>query len=261
MLLQDALAGRVALVTGAASGIGLAAARLLGSHGAAIYAADLAEPDTAGEMATDAPNADSTYLALDVRSEAAWERAIDQVRGDNRRLDILVHAAGVSSASPLPDTSYEEWRRVLSTNLDGTFLAIRHGLRAMRATGGAIVIVGSASGIRPSAGAAAYSTSKAAVSMLVRVAAKECRQNQLPIRINAVSPGGVKTPLWETMPFFRSLVKEHGSPERAFAALEAEAGGRFLDPEEVAQAILFLVSDASSGVTGVDLTVDDGYVL
>lgn len=261
MVAQDALSGRVALVTGAASGIGLATARLLGSHGAAVYSADLAEPDTERQLATDPPLADCKYLALDVRSEAAWERAIEQVLRDNQRLDILVHAAGVSSASPLPDTSFDEWRRVLSTNLDGTFLAIRHGLGALRARGGSIVIVGSASGIRPSAGAAAYSTSKAAISMLVKVAAKECRENQLPIRINTVSPGGVRTPLWETMPFFQDLVRQHGSPEEAFAALEAEAGSRFLDPEEVAQSVLFLVSDASSGVTGVELVVDDGFVL
>jgi NAD(P)-dependent dehydrogenase (short-subunit alcohol dehydrogenase family) len=261
MLAKDDLSGRVALVTGAASGIGLATARLLGAHGAAIYAADLAEPGTEEPPAIDLPQANCTYLALDVRSEAAWERAIDRVLQDHRRLDILVHSAGVSSASPLPDTSFDEWRRVLSTNLDGTFLAVRHGLRALRATGGAIVIVGSASGIRPSAGAAAYSTSKAAVSMLVKVAAKECRENQLPIRINTVSPGGVKTPLWETMPFFQDLVRRRGSPDEAFAALEADAGGRFLDPEEVAESVLFLVSDASSGITGVELPVDDGYVL
>lgn len=257
---QDALSGRVALVTGAASGIGLATARLLRSHGAMIYAADLAEPDTDGQT-THTTHDDYARLALDVRSEVAWARAIDRVLQDSGRLDILVHAAGVSSASPLPETSFDEWRRVLSTNLDGTFLAIRHGLRALRPTGGAIVIVGSASGIRPSAGAAAYSTSKAAVSMLVRVAAKECRENQVPIRINTVSPGGVRTPLWETMPFFQNLVRLHGSPDEAFAALEAESGSRFLDPEEVAQSILFLASDASSGVTGVDLAVDDGYVL
>jgi NAD(P)-dependent dehydrogenase (short-subunit alcohol dehydrogenase family) len=260
MLPQDALSGRVALVTGAASGIGLATARLLRSHGASIYAADLTESDAEGRT-PHPPLPDCTKLTLDVRSEAAWERAINRVLQDSGRLDILVHGAGVSSASPLPETSFDEWRRVLSTNLDGTFLAIRHGLRALGASGGTIVIVGSASGIRPSAGAAAYSTSKAAVSMLVRVAAKECRENQLPIRINTVSPGGVRTPLWETMPFFQELVRKHGSPDEAFAVLEAEGGSRFLDPEEVAQSILFLVSDASSGVTGVDLAIDDGYVL
>lgn len=97
--------------------------------------------------------------------------------------------------------------------------------------------------------------------MLVRSAPKECRENQLPMRINAVSPGGVRTPLWETMPFFQDLVQQHGSPDEAFAVLEAEGGGRFLEPEEVAQSVLFLVSDVSSHVTGVELAVDVGYVL
>ncbi|NIQ81710.1 MAG: SDR family NAD(P)-dependent oxidoreductase, partial [Anaerolineae bacterium] len=105
------------------------------------------------------------------------------------------------------------WRRVLATNLDGTFLAIKHGVRAMRDAGGAIVVVGSASGIRPAAGATAYSTSKAAVSMLVRAAAKECREGKLPIRINVVSPAGVRTPMWRAMPFFQDLIRQHGSED------------------------------------------------
>jgi len=257
MSAQSSLSGRVALVTGAASGIGLATVRLLGSHGAVIYATDVSEPNPA-ERPTEA---DWTSLALDVRSETAWERAMDSVLEERGRLDILVHAAGVSSASSLPETPFDEWRRVLSTNLDGTFLAIKHGIRALRDSGGAIVVLGSASGIRPSAGAAAYSTSKAAVSMLVRAAAKECREGQLPIRINVLSPGGVKTPLWETMSFFQDLVQQHGSTDEAFALLEAEGGGRFMAPEEVAESVLFLVSDASLHVTGVELAVDDGYVL
>lgn len=133
MLAQNSVCGRVALVTGAASGIGLATARLLKSHGAVIYAADVTELDVDGQSATGATHTDWTNLSLDVRSEAAWERAIDRVLHESGRLDILVHAAGVSSASPLPETSFDEWRRVLSTNLDGTFLAIRHGLRALPA--------------------------------------------------------------------------------------------------------------------------------
>lgn len=261
MIAQNILSGRVALVTGGASGIGLATARLLRSHGAVVYASDLSECDVEEGIPTGANRADWTTLTLDVRSEAAWERAMNVVRRESGRLDILVHAAGVSSASPLPETSFDEWRRVLSTNLDGTFLAIRHGLRALHASGGAIVVVGSASGIRPSAGAAAYSTSKAAVAMLVKAAAKECRHNQLPIRINTVSPGGVRTPLWETMPFFQDLLRQHGSPDEAFAVLEAEGGGRFVEPEVIAQSVLFLVSDASSHITGVELAVDGGYIL
>jgi NAD(P)-dependent dehydrogenase (short-subunit alcohol dehydrogenase family) len=253
----NGLSGRIALVTGAASGIGLATALLLESHGVVIYATDLIEPGL-----TERPHdAEWTNMVLDVRSETAWEEAMDVVIEERGRLDVLVHAAGVSSASPIPETPFDEWRRILSTNLDGTFLAIKHGIRALGDSGGAIVVLGSASGIRPSAGAAAYSTSKAAVTMLVRAAAKECREGQLPIRINVVSPAGVKTPLWETMPFFQELVRRHGSAEEAFSAMEAEGGGCFMDPEEVAESVLFLVSDASRHVTGVELLIDDGYVL
>jgi NAD(P)-dependent dehydrogenase (short-subunit alcohol dehydrogenase family) len=97
--------------------------------------------------------------------------------------------------------------------------------------------------------------------MLANAAAKECRESSIPLRINTVSPGGVKTPLWRTMPFFQDLVALHGSEEAAFAAMEAHGGGRFAEAEQVAQAILFLVSDAASHVTGVELPIDDGYTL
>jgi NAD(P)-dependent dehydrogenase (short-subunit alcohol dehydrogenase family) len=200
-------------------------------------------------------------MRLDVREEADWETAVSTVLEREGRLDVLVHSAGIAAASPLADTTLVEWRRVLATNLDGSFLAIKHGIRAMKESGGAIVVIGSASGIRPSAGAAAYSTSKAAVSMLVRAAAKECRQEKLPIRINAVSPGGVKTPLWREMSFFSDLVELHGSEEAAFTAMETHGGDRFAEPEQVAESVLFLVSDAANHITGVELPLDDGYTL
>lgn len=247
------VSGRVTLVTGAASGIGRATAELLASRGAVVHRADL-EPTEGG-------------LLLDVRKEEDWEEAVEAILGEHGRLDILVHSAGISAASPLAETTLEAWRRVLATNLDGSFLAVKHGLRAMTADGreegdaGAIVLVGSASGIRPSAGAAAYSTSKAGVGMLVRAAAKECREAGLPVRINAVSPAGVKTPMWSTMPFFRDLVEEHGSEEAAFAALEEAGGDRFAGPGDIARIIAFLASDAAGEVNGAELPVDGGYTV
>ncbi|HSR14647.1 MAG TPA: SDR family oxidoreductase, partial [Gemmatimonadales bacterium] len=126
--------------------------------------------------------------------------------------------------------------------------------------GGAIVLVGSASGIRPAAGAAAYSASKAAAAMLARTAAKECREAGIPVRINVVSPGGVKTPLWRSVPFFQDTVERLGSEEAAFAAM-AGSGPPFATAEEVARVIAFLVSPAASQITGVELPVDGGYVL
>ena len=252
------LAGRVALVTGAASGIGAATARMLSAHGAVTYGADLSARDDVGAEPAELP---IIPIRLDVREEPDWERAIASVLEREGRLDILVHSAGIAAASPIADTTLAEWRRVLATNLDGSFLAIKHGVRAMREAGGAIAVIGSASGIRPSAGAAAYSTSKAAVGMLVRAAAKECREEGIPIRINAISPGGVKTPLWNAMPFFADLVEVHGSEEAAFAAMESHGGDRFASPEQVAEGVLFLVSDAASHITGVELPIDDGYTL
>lgn len=254
------LAGRTALVTGAGSGIGAATARRLAAEGASVWCADLDELAARKVARAISPEGQARAVALDVRLEEAWSAAAAKLGGEPGRLDILVHAAGISAASALHETDLAEWRRVLATNLDGAFLAVRHGMRAMESHGGAIVLLGSASGIRPAPGAAAYSTSKAALRMLVQAAARECAQRGLQIRLNLVSPAGVKTPMWSTMPFFQELVRQHGSDEAAFAAL-ASPGGRFAEPEEIAEAILFLVSDAAAHITGVELPVDGGFVL
>lgn len=238
--------GKVALVTGAASGIGAATAALLRDRGASVIATDRT-------LSGDAH--------LDVTVEPDWEAQLASILSRHGRLDILVHAAGISAGSLLAETPLEEWRRILGVNLDGAFLAVKHGLRAMRAGGGAIVLVGSASGVRPAAGAAAYSTSKAGLAMLMRTAAKEARDQHPLVRVNAVSPAGVKTPLWSAMPFFKELVRTTGSEDAAYAAMTAQGGGTFLEPFEVAEAICFLVSDAAAHITGVDLPVDSGYVL
>lgn len=258
--MADDFVGKVVLVTGAGSGIGAAAAEVLTRRGATVFRADLRfdrEGTTGGEAAAEAPGS----LRLDVRDERDWDEAVATILGSEGRLDALVHSAGISGASPLIETSLQEWRRVLETNLDGTFLAIRCGVRAMRERGGTIVALGSVSGIRPSAGAAAYNTSKAGVGMLVRSAAKECRELGIPVRVNVVSPAGVKTPLWRTMAFFRDLVDEHGSEQAAFVAMESHGGGRFAEPGEVAEVVAFLLSDAARHITGVELTVDGGYIL
>ncbi len=250
--------GKVALVTGAASGIGAAVAARLVALGAEVYCGDLNQPG-AEIVAGTRPNAHA--ILLDVREETAWASAMDSILTASRHLDVLVNCVGVSAASPLADTSLDEWRHVLATNLDGAFLATKHGIRAMQAAGGAIVHVGSASGIRPAAGAAAYSTSKAGLRMLVRTAAKECRDAGLAIRINLVSPAAVKTPMWRSMPFFRELVRKQGSEDAAYDSLAASGGGRFLEPDAVARVVCFLAGEQALHVTGVEVPVDDGFVL
>lgn len=254
---MNELAGKVALVAGAASGIGAAVAARLQTVGAQVYCADLNQHGA--EIIAESLNAHA--IALDAREEAAWTAAMETILANAGRLDILVNSVGVSAASPIADTSLAEWRHVLNTNLDGAFLATKHGIRAMRTTGGVMVHIGSASGIRASAGAAAYSTSKAGLRMLVRTAVKECRDAGLPIRINLVSPAGVKTPLWRSMPFFQELTRRLGSEEAAYASMTSSGGGRFIEPDAVARIVCFLVSDEAQHVTGVELPVDDGYVL
>jgi NAD(P)-dependent dehydrogenase (short-subunit alcohol dehydrogenase family) len=252
------LEGRSALVTGAASGIGAAVARRLHAAGAVIYCADI---DASGAAATARQLDGATALPLDVREERDWAAAVGAVLDASGRLDVLVNCAGVSAGSPLAETTIEEWRRVLAINLDGAFLGTKQAIAAMRSSGGAIVHIGSASGIRPAAGAAAYSTSKAGLGMLVRTAAKECRRDELPIRINLVSPAGVKTPMWRSMPFFQDLMRTTGSEESAFEALASAGGGPFVEPDEVAHVVCFLISDAARHITGAEVPVDNGFVL
>jgi NAD(P)-dependent dehydrogenase (short-subunit alcohol dehydrogenase family) len=256
-------AGRIALVTGAASGIGREAARRLAAEGASVCCADVNEAgseQTAGLIAQIGRPASSHRL--DVAVEAEWEAIVQRILGAHARLDVLVNCAGVSAGAPLAEMAYADWRRVLSVNLDGAFLATKHGIQAMRTNGGSIVHVSSASGIKAAAGACAYSASKAGLCMLSRAAAKECCDKNISVRVNTVCPGGVKTSMWTTMAFFRELVQKVGSEEAAFESLaEGVPGGRFAEPADIVHAILFLASDEARFVTGADLIVDGGYVL
>jgi NAD(P)-dependent dehydrogenase (short-subunit alcohol dehydrogenase family) len=173
---------------------------------------------------------------------------------------VLVNNAGISSASPLAETSLAEFRRVMSVNVDSVFLGTRQAMHVMgrAGSGGSIVNVASASARKASAGAAAYCTSKAAVVMLTKVAALEGAASG--IRVNAVLPAGVETSLWEKMPFFEGLVREYGGVREAYAVLaQASPLKRFATPREVAAAILMLASDEASYMTGAEILVDGGY--
>jgi NAD(P)-dependent dehydrogenase (short-subunit alcohol dehydrogenase family) len=254
--------GEVALVTGAGSGIGRATAAVLASEGATALVADLnqqAAHAVAAEIASAGGKAEP--LSLDVTDEAAWKAATERALAVHGRLDVLVNSAGVPSGGMVAETSLEEWRRVLAVNLDGVFLGMKYGIRAMRAgKGGSIVNVASVSGIKAFAGAAAYGAGKAAVRLLSKVAAIECQDAGNGVRVNVVTPGGVKTPMWQAMDFFRALAAERGGTEEAFAALAGSVPSQqFFSAEEVARTVLYLASDESSHLSGVEVVMDRGH--
>jgi len=245
-----------ALITGAASGIGLATARMLADAGARLVLVDC-NGQGLEKVRSELSGATAAIHVGDVADEALWEAAA----ADLANLDFAVVNAGVAGAGAIPDFAFAEWRRILSTNLDGAFLTLRAAMRAMSAGGGSIVITSSISGIKAEPGVAAYGASKAALIHLARVAAKEGAATG--IRVNAIAPGGVETPVWRDMPFFNDLVTEKGSEEEAFRAMGATGTplGRFARPEEVAAQILFLLSDAAATINGATLTSDGGYGL
>jgi NAD(P)-dependent dehydrogenase (short-subunit alcohol dehydrogenase family) len=258
------LEGRVALVTGAASGIGWATAARLADDGARVLltdrdAARLDEARATLEAQDAARSARLLSHPLDVTSEDDWTAAVAVALERCGRLDVLVNNAGVAASAPLAETTLAAWRQLMAVNLEGVFLGLRAAADALaRDGGGAVVNVASASGHRALAGAAAYCTSKAALLMLTRAAALELAPRG--VRVNSVSPAGVATPLWTTQAWWPKHVERAGSESAAYAALSADTPlKRFAQPSEVAELIAWLASDAGAYVTGSDFAIDGGY--
>jgi NAD(P)-dependent dehydrogenase (short-subunit alcohol dehydrogenase family) len=245
--------GRTALVTGAASGIGAATAAWLAQHGAGRLL--LVDLDEAGLATLDLP-CEASAFAGDVGDPALWER----IEAEAGALDHAVINAGIGAGGAIAELSLEDWRRVLSVNLDGAFLSLRTALRLMR-DGGSVVLTASVSGFKAEPNTAAYGASKAAVIQLARVAAKESAPRG--IRVNAIAPGGVDTPIWDELDFFKGLVAQAGSRAAAIDAMAKMATplGRYAAAEEIAGQIGFLLSDMACTMTGTVLVSDGGYTL
>jgi NAD(P)-dependent dehydrogenase (short-subunit alcohol dehydrogenase family) len=202
---------KIALVSGAGSGIGRATALLLAKEGATVIVADI-NPPAADTVVEEIRGAGGTaeVAELDVADESAWAAVIERTLTGHERLDVLVNNAGVSFAKPIAEMRLDEWRRVQAVNLDGVFLGTKHAINAMNGKGGSIVNVASVSGINPDPGASAYGASRAAIRLFAKLAAVECADAKTGIRVSVVTPRGVKTPMWQTMDFFKELVARHG---------------------------------------------------
>ena len=245
---------RVALVTGAASGIGAACARWLAGRGVGRLVLTDIDGDA---LAAFDPGCLVERLVGDIADPEFWTDAGPALDG----LQIAVLNAGVSSGGPIDALDFEEWRRVLRVNLDGAFLSLQAAMRAIEGAG-SIVLTASISGVKTEPGTAAYGASKAGVMQLARVAAKEGAARGL--RVNAIAPGGVDTPIWDQTQFFRDLVEQNGGDRQS--ALDAMAAmatplGRYATADEIAAQVGFLLSDAAATITGTVLASDGGYSL
>jgi len=258
------LAGKTAIITGAAAGIGEATARAMAREGAALVLTDL-NGEAAQRLAAElGPRA--IGLSQDVRSESDWQAVMDKTIATFGRPDILVNNAGIGPSKPLLDTTLGEFRAVTAINLDGVFLGCRFGAAAMRSTpeaprdtAASIINLSSILGIVGMAGTAAYSASKGGVRLLTKTVALEAAANGWMIRVNSVHPGFTWTPM------VQEAVNRIGGQTGAGADATREgiAGlhplGRMGLPEEIAAAILFLASDEASFITGSELVADGGY--
>jgi NAD(P)-dependent dehydrogenase (short-subunit alcohol dehydrogenase family) len=243
------LAGKSALITGAASGIGRATAALFHAEGAKVAATDRNE---AG-LAALGPDAD-LVLPQDVTDEARWREVVEAVVEKFGRLDILVNSAGIALKGNIETVTLDDWRKTHAVNVEGTFLGCREAIRAMKQTGGgSIVNLSSVAGIIGDAQSAAYCASKGAVRLLTKSAALHCGRAGYDIRLNSVHPSFADTAM------VQELIASSKNPERVREGLERAAPlGRLGRAEEIAAAILYLASDESSFTTGAEIVVDGG---
>ncbi len=242
---------KVAIVTGAASGIGRACARLLAREGARVVLAD--RDEARGRAAAAELGAPHLFQALDVIDEAGWAAVIGTTLSAFGRLDILVNAAGIGVMGDVETTTLADWRHVNAVNSDGTFLACRAAIAAMKPTGGgSIVNFSSVAGLIGDPDTAAYCASKGAVRMFTKSVALHCARRGYNIRCNSVHPSFIATPMVESMLAAMDDPKARSRLERA-APL-----GRLGDADDVAQLVLYLASDESRFTTGAELVIDGG---
>jgi NAD(P)-dependent dehydrogenase (short-subunit alcohol dehydrogenase family) len=246
---------KVALVTGAALGLGRAAALMLAAEGARVAVTDTKEEE--GAAVVDAimnAGGEAIFFKHDVSSAEDWSRVLASTVRRFGGLDILVNNAGVALSANVEATTLEQWRSLMAINLDGVFLGVRAAIGAMKDRGGSIINLSSIEGLIGDPNLAAYNASKGGVRLLTKSAALHCAKAGYRIRVNSIHPGYIWTPMVE------NYLKAQADPAAAKAFVEAlHPLGHLGEPDDIAYGVLYLASDESKFVTGTELVIDGGY--
>lgn len=257
---KNRLEGKVALITGAAQGIGEETAIVLAREGATVIISDI--EDEKGQKVAKKIGPSAIYLHLDVRCEEDWAHAMKLILQKFSKLDILVNNAGITGflegfGPQDPETSsLESWRAVHATNLDGVFLGCKHAILAMKNNpGSSIINISSRSGLVGIPGAAAYASSKAAVRNHTKSVALYCACQRYPVRCNSIHPAAILSPMWE--PMLGNGPDRKSNMDAIAKDIPMQKMGM---PDDVANAVAFLASDEAKYITGIELTIDGGLL-
>jgi NAD(P)-dependent dehydrogenase (short-subunit alcohol dehydrogenase family) len=257
------LAGKVALVTGGASGIGRACARRLAEEGAFVVVTDIRDGGASvAEITNSGGNA--CFFRQNVADESDWESVIAGIETRCGRLDIMVNNAGIAIAGPITELSLADWRRQQAINLDGVFLGFKHALPLMRAGGGGSIInIASTAALVGSGNLVSYSATKGGVRALSKSMALQCAALKDGVRVNSIYPGIVDTPIYGTLegpPQYAANGAKHISRDPEALAARFVPLGKVGTPEDIAAGVFYLASEESRYVTGAELVIDGGLV-
>lgn len=252
------VSGKVAIVTGGASGIGEACALTLAREGAAVLVTDVDDALGKGVVERIAKaGGKARYLHHDVRDEATWPEVIADAETAFGRLDIMVANAGIGIMAPIEQMTLADWQRQQAINLDGVFLSVKHAVPALRrAGGGSIVLMSSIAGLRGAPGLAAYSATKGGVRLFAKSVALECAADN--IRCNSVHPGIIATPIWGKIPTGAEGNRRNAPIDPAERSAMVTPLVRVGEAQDIANGVLFLCTEAANYMTGQELVIDGG---
>jgi len=255
--------GKVALITGGASGIGRACSETLAAEGAFVVVTDI-QDHLGGEVVGEIQKAGgkAEYVHQDVTDEQVWADVIEGIKARHGRLDILVNNAGIGIGGSVLDMTLADWRRQTAINLDGVFLGVKHAIPLMRVSGagGSIVNISSVAGLKGSANLAGYCATKGGVRLFTKAVAMECANARDGIRVNSVHPGIIETPIWVTVGATTNPGSNAPPDLDAMSAMAVPLGVKGL-PEDIANGVLWLSSDEARYVTGMEMVIDGGLML